>query len=88
MDLTIQKIANDKTVRNDTVQDSKSFISQPLATQAKKTEQLVSMIPSIKKAFKLLGDDIGELSTENDVLKYKVGAYYEKWLLESKEKLL
>ena len=66
MDLAMQIISTDKTVRNDTVQDLKEFNSQSLATQAKKGEQLVSMMPAIKKAFNLLGDDIVELSTEND----------------------
>ena len=45
------------------------------------------MMPAIKKAFNFLGDDIVELSTENDALK-KIGDYDEKWLQESKEKLL
>ena len=40
--------------------------NQSLATQAKKGEQLVSMMPDKKKVFNLLGDDIVELSTEND----------------------
>ena len=35
MELAIQIIANDKTVRSDTVQDIKEFNSQSLATQAK-----------------------------------------------------
>ena len=74
MDLAIQIIANDKTVRSDTVQDLKEFNSQPLATQAKKGEQLVSMMPAIKKAFNLMGDDIVELSAENDALKNKIGS--------------
>ena len=29
-----------------------------------------------------------ELSTENDALKKKIGVYDEKWLQESKDKLL
>ena len=78
MELAMQIISNDKTVRNDTVQDLKEFNSQFLATQAKKGEQLVSMMPAIKKAFNLLGDDIVELSTEKDVLKNKIGSYDEK----------
>ena len=45
-------------------------------------------MPAIKKAFNLLGDDIVELSTENDGLKNKVGSYDEKWQQESKTKLL
>ena len=65
----MQIISNDETVRNDTVQDLREFISQSLSTQAKKGEQLVSMMPAFKKAFNLLGDDIVELSTENDALK-------------------
>ena len=46
------------------------------------------MMPAIKKAFNILGDDIIELSTENDVLKNQIGEYDEKWLQESKAKLL
>ena len=74
MDLAIQKISIDKTVRNDTLVDLKDFNNQSLATQAKRGEQLVSMMPAIKKAFSLLGDDINELSTENDALKDNIGS--------------
>ena len=45
----MQSISNDQTVRNDTVQELKDFNSQSLATQAKIGEQLVSMMPAIKK---------------------------------------
>ena len=84
----MQLSSNDKTVRNDTIQDLKDFNQQSLTTQAKKGEQLVSMMPAIKKAFNLIGDDIVELSTENDALKNKIGSYDERWLEESKTKLL
>ena len=46
------------------------------------------MMPAIKKAFNLLGDDIVDLSTKNDALKNQIGEYDEKWLQESKAKLL
>ena len=88
MELAIQLSSNDKTVRNDTIQDLKEFNQQSLTTQAKKGEQLVSMMHAIKKAFNLMGDDIIELSTENDALKNKIGSYDERWLEESKAKLL
>ena len=84
----MQLSSNDKTVRNDTLQDLKDFNQQSLTTQAKKGEQLTSMMSAIKKAFNLLGDDIIELSTENDVLKNQIGEYDQKWLEESKRKLL
>ena len=84
----MQIISNDKTVRNDTIEDLKEFNSQSLSTRAKKREQLVSMMPAIKKAFNLLGDDIVDLSTENDALKNKICNYDEKWLQESIDKLL
>ena len=45
-------------------------------------------MPAIKKAFNLLGDDIVELSTQNDALKNKIGSYDEKWLEESEARLL
>ena len=80
--------STDQTVRNDTIQDLNEFNRQSLSTKAKKGEQLTAMMPAIKKAFNLLGDDIIELSTENDVLKNQIGEYDEKWLQESKTKLL
>ena len=46
------------------------------------------MMPAIKKPFNLLGDDIVELSTENDALKNKIGSYDEIWLEEPKAMLL
>ena len=88
MELAIKIISNDKTVRNDTIQDLKEFNSQSLSTQAKKGEQFVSMMLAIKKAFNLMGDDIVELSTENDAFKSKIGSYDEKWLEESENRML
>ena len=84
----MQLISTDQTIRNDTMQDLRDFNEQSLSTRAKKGEQLVSMMPAIKKAFNLMGDDIIELSTENDALKNQIGEYDEKWLEESKRKLL
>ena len=79
MELAIQLISSDQTVRNITIQDLKDFNQQSLSTQFKKGEQLTSMMPAIKKAFNILGDDIIELSTENDVLKNQIGDYNHKW---------
>ena len=84
----MQNISNDKTVKNDTAQDLKEFKSQSLSTRAKKGEQLVSMMPAIKKAFDLLDDDIADLPTENETLKNQIGDYDQKWLEASKAKLL
>ena len=64
-----------------------NFNTKSLVTQAKKGEQLVSMMLAIKKAFHLIGDDIVDLSTKNDALK-KIGFYDEKWSDESNSKLL
>ena len=84
----MQIISTNKMVRNDTIQDLKEFNSHFLSTQAKKGEQLFSMMPAIKKAFNLMGDDIVELSKEKDALKNKIGSYDVKWLEESKNKKL
>ena len=84
----MQITSDDKTVRNDTIQDLKEFKNQCLTTQAKKGEQLVSMMPAIKKAFNLMEDDIVELGVENESLKTHIGDYDEKWLQESKAELL
>ena len=84
----MQLFSNDRTVRSNTIQGIKEFNSQSLARQAKKRGKRISQKPAIRKAFDLMGDDIFELSTENDVLIKKTGSYMEKWLEESKEKLL
>ena len=84
----MQIISNDKSVRSNTVNDIKKINNQSLATQAKKGEQLVSKMPAIKKAFDLMGDVLVDLSTKNDALKTERGDYYEKWLQESKHRLL
>ena len=71
MDLTMQIISNDETVRSNTVKDLKEFNSQPLATEVKKREHLVSLMPVIKKGFDLMGDNRVDLSTENETMKNK-----------------
>ena len=80
--------SSDQSVRNDTIQDLKDFNQQSLSTQAKKGEQIVSMMPPFKKSFNPLGDDILELSVENDALKNQIGDYDQKWLEESKARLI
>ena len=80
--------STNQKVRNNTIQDFKDFNQQSLSTRAKKGEQLVSMMPVIKKAFTLMGNDIVDLSTEKDALKETIGDYDEKLLQESKEELL
>ena len=45
-------------------------------------------MPTIKKFFYLMGDDIVELSTENESLENKIGSYDEHWIEESKAKHL
>ena len=84
----MQIISNDQTVRSNTIQAFKEFNFQSLSTQVKKGEQLGSRTPAIKKAFDLMGDNIVELSRENETLKNRIGDYDEKWLEESKAKLL
>ena len=74
----MQFISHDKTVRSDTVQGLKILNNQSLATQAKKGEQLVSLMPPIKKKFDLMGDYRVGLSTENDALRNTIGSYDEK----------
>ena len=58
-----------------------------MAKQAKKGEQLVSMMPAIKKAFDLMGNNILKLSTRNVSLKIKIASCNEIWLEESELKL-
>ena len=63
-----------QTIRSDSLQDFKEFNSQSLSTRAKKGEQVASVITAIEKTFDLMGDDILELSTENETLRNKIGS--------------
>ena len=69
MESAMQIISNDKTVRNDTLRDLKEFNSQSLSTQAKKGEQLVSLMPANEKDFDFNGDDMVDLPTETETLR-------------------
>ena len=87
----LQNFSNDRTIKSKTVNDSKIFRPQSLATQVKKGEELVSMIPAFKKAFDLMGDGIKLFSTENEFFfekKNKISSFDEKRLEDSKAKLL
>ena len=75
MELAIQLTSNDRTVKSDRVHDLKNSNKQCLATQAKKEEQVVSLVPSFEKAFDLLHDDKVELYTENETLKTRIGSH-------------
>ena len=88
MDLAMQLNSTDESVRNGTMEDLKDFNNQYLTTQAKKGEQLVSMMPAIKKTLNLMGDDIVEMYTEKETLKNQIGDYDENWLEESKLRIL
>ena len=46
------------------------------------------MMPVIKKTFDFMGDDIVEISTENETLKNQKGDYDQRWLDESRAKLM
>ena len=74
----MQKISKANCVRKNTVQYLNDFDSQSLATQAKKRNHLVSMMPANKKAFDLLGVDRERLSTQNESLRNKKGSHDEK----------
>ena len=47
----MQIISQDQTVKSHKVHDLKEFNNQSLATQAEKGEQLISMMPAIRKGF-------------------------------------
>ena len=88
MDLAMQFIFNDQNVKKNTIQDLKEYNFQFLSTQARKGEQLVSLMPAIKKTLDVMGDNIVELSTEDETFKNQIGDYDVKYLEELKAELL
>ena len=65
MEIAVQIISNDKSVRSNSLQDLKDFNSQSLATQAKRGEQPLSMMPATEKPLDLMADDLIDSSTKN-----------------------
>ena len=78
LELAMQINSKDKTVRSKAVQCLKMFISQFLSVQAIKVEHLVSMMPAVKKAFDLMGDDKLGLPTKKESLKTEKGSHDKK----------
>ena len=73
MDLAIQLATNDEIIREETIRDLKDYNSKSLLTQSKRGENLVAMLSANKKKIQyLLGDEIIELGTRNNILKNKV----------------
>ena len=88
MELALQHILTDKTVRSSRIQVLRDFHSRALASQPRKGEQVVSLMFSIIKIFVLMGDDLVELSTKNETLKNTIGFYDDKRLEENTLRLL
>ena len=57
MESALHFVSTDKSLGSETIQDLKGFNSQSLSTQAMKGEQIVSMMPSIRKTFDKRGDN-------------------------------
>ena len=83
----MQIIYLDNTVRSNTLQDLKVFISHSLATEAEKKRTISFYEAAIKKTIDIMSDEIVKVSTKNESLKNKIGFYDEKWLEESKASL-
>ena len=88
MGLASQLFSKDKTVRSNTIEDLNEYNSHSLSTQAKKEEQLATMITLTQKAFDLLGGHIVELLTENETLKKRIRSYDDKFLEKSETKMI
>ena len=54
---------------------------------AAKAEQLVFMMPSVKKIFDLMDDDVVEAFAENEIILHKIGCYDWEDLQISKQGL-
>ena len=83
MKLATQLLSN-KNVREETIQDDIFFHS--ISTITNRREDLAALIRTIWKAFKLLGDDVVELSSGNNLLKIKINEFNENFLEEAKRK--
>ena len=80
----VEFLKSDPNVRQQIRSDLIKFNKQNLVTQAKKGEELVAIVPVIKQAIQIMGDDIYELGVENDILRNKMGDVDEKWLSQTK----
>ena len=59
----------DKTIRVETMQDIKSIWTRKILTQAERAKTLVARLPTIKKRYNMLENEILELSTEKIIQK-------------------
>ena len=75
MQLLMTIISKDRIVRNSTIQGLKDSNSQPFATQSKKGDELVFLMLAMMKSFDLMGNQIVDLSLENQLFENKKGFY-------------
>ena len=86
MDLAIQLASNCKKLGGETIQESEDYKSQPLQAQVIRGEELVALLPAIRKRYNSLEDEIMELTIGNIIMENRISEISEKRLEKSKEK--
>jgi len=84
----VEFLKSDPIVRQQIKADLIEYNKQGLVTQAKKGEELTAIVPVIKQAIQIMGDDIYELGIENEILRDKMGNVDEKWLSQTKVNIM
>ena len=82
--LANEHATNDKTKMKETIGNLKEFKFKSLLSEAKRRKGLVAKLPANKKQPNLLGDEIMDLETGNEILKNKRGDFDHKWFRQSR----
>ena len=65
IELAIQFASYDRSIREETIRDSKDFNSQTILTHSKKRKELEATLPATMKGYHAYGFDFVDLDTKN-----------------------
>ena len=85
MDVAKNLASFDKIITEGTLRELKDYKSQSFLTQSKRGEALAAMLLASEKQFNIMGNEIIELHTEENVIKNTIGDFDRKCLIESRE---
>lgn len=82
----VEYLKTNSEIRNKIREELVDLSKQSLSTKARRCEELTANTVVYQEAIQIMGDDIFDLTVENNVLKERIGPVETSWLEDKKEK--
>src|SRR5215469_10151030 len=84
----LEYVKSNQVTRNKIREELIELNKQNISTRAKKAEELTANLVVYNEAVVMMGDEIFELGVENQALRDQLGEVDDKWLNESKSRIV